>query len=57
MYRLSGVPPSVFGLLEPISAFSSPSMKIELPILSSAWRMPPPGPGIRDSSVAPNARL
>ena len=54
---LAAVPPSVVGLLWPISGNSSASMMGESPILISAWPMVSLGPGIRISSTAPNAFL
>ncbi len=52
-----GEPPMVFGLLAPISGFSSASITTESPMRTSACPMRPSGPGMRTVSSAPNAFL
>ena len=54
---LTGEPPSDCGPRMPMSGNSSASMRVESPILISAWPILPLGSARRDQSVAPNACL
>jgi len=51
------VPPTVWGLLTPISGYSSERKTSESPNLSEAWPIRPDASLIRIDTVAPNAFL